>query len=287
MSRARIGQQVLQGLVHRAVVAQAGVGVEVDEETPQRGVRLPRGGHELDDPHHLLLRAVQDVPAHLPARLGVHGEPQRRPAALTHPLPVGRPRPPEPLRPVHPPGPVPPGDVVGLLQQRQRLLPAQQPDRPVTEIGAGPQRHEPLVPPDLGHLAGHPVPEPPVDRRLGRVERRDRFAARLVQAGELLAHHRGEDAAAPVRRQHRHQRDPGDGYRRAGDRHDAPVDGGAADDVPAVEGGQRATGIEGDGGVPEAALDPVLAVRRGDHASPRVDLVGGDDPQRVSRCHAS
>ena len=50
------------------------------------------------------------------------------------------------------------------------------------------------------------VAEAAVNDRLRRVQGRDGFALRLVQVVQLMAHHRGEDAAAAMRGKYPHPR---------------------------------------------------------------------------------
>ncbi len=57
-----------------------------------------------------------------------------------------------------------------------------------------------------GRLA---VAEPAVDRRLGREQRADRLALRVVQAVQVVPDQRGQHAAPPVVRVHRHPGQPG------------------------------------------------------------------------------
>jgi hypothetical protein len=234
---------MLQRFVDSAVIGEADVGIEVDEEAPQCGVRRSGGGRDLDDLHQPRLGAVDGIAGGLSAGLQMDGEAQRR-TSVACALAVGEPRLPELPRPVDPPDRSTAHGLVDLLQQRPGLLSAEQADHPVAEVGTGTHGHEPLVSPDLGHVAGDAVPEAAVDRGFGGIEGGDRLAALVVQVGELLAHHRGEDAATPVGGQDRDQRDAGDGRDPAGDGHDAAVDRCAADNLLTVVGGDRAVGFE-------------------------------------------
>ena|GEM_PF-6475835 len=97
------------------------------------------------------------------------------------------------------------------------------------------------------------VAVPGVDHGLGRPQHRERLAA-VAHVVQLLAHHAAQDAAPPVRGEHRDPRHPGRRQRPV-TRHAqlVGIDGRRADQLPAVEGREGPVELQrGQGKLPVA-----------------------------------
>ena len=133
---------------------------------------------------------------------------------------------------------------------------------------------------------GDPVAEAPVDPALRRPQGRDRVAA-LAQVVELAPHHRGEQAAPPVRRHDRDRGDRGTRQGAAGHGQLARERAGRRDDLPVVEPGERALGLE-DTRVARAVVVAELAMERPQHrAAVLLELRAGRGTQLHPACLAA
>ncbi|ALM41688.1 hypothetical protein SFR_5073 [Streptomyces sp. FR-008] len=215
----RVAHQVLPGVVHRpARQLHRPHQVDPAQVAEQRRVGGRAGRLQVLDRHRPVgpaqppggMGPVARVPHHLTVPLGQYALERRAPGAV--PRRVEQPLLLPPRRPDE--HPRPPGHLprVHLLADLQRLARVGPPQHHLVRPLRNGEPHLRGV--DLGAQLqrGDPVPEPPVDPRLGGGQHRERLPARPYVV-ELAAHHRGEDPPAPVRGRHPDHRHPGRRHR--------------------------------------------------------------------------
>ena len=186
--------------------------VDAEQEAPDRVRRLRRNAHRLDR------QSMADPAAMLECRVDAIERVSRRraadvehralqcAAAATLPVLIDQ-------QPVLPPG-------GGAREHARRLTRDAIVDRGHERLGLG-ERNKACTPlrvacsvsrrmfarqVDLGHHRCHAAAEPPIDRVLRGPEDQHRLAARMRRI-DLRAHHRAQQAAAAVRRQHADDRE--------------------------------------------------------------------------------